>query len=248
MKGLVSFSLFGNTSMYNVGALRNVQIWKDSPFDVDCRFYVGKSVSQYYRRTLEAEGAQVVLVPEAEDQTATFWRWEAFQSDYDYVLSRDTDSRPNEREFWAIREWLESGKNFHVIRDHPYHGVPVLAGLFGCKRPLFGLMTEKLPSLPPKDFYTVINEACRPKKTYESNDFYQVDQWWLRLHLYPRLRNDVFAHDEFFAFERRRYRHSLPARPADNEFIGEGWNEFDQPRFPEHRDLFNGWPRKAYYG
>ncbi len=46
----------------------------------------------------------------------------------DTIMSRDTDSRIIPREDDAVREWLASDKIFHIMRDHPYHCVHVLAG------------------------------------------------------------------------------------------------------------------------
>ena len=39
----------------------------------------------------------------------------------DTLLSRDLDSRPNEREQRAVTEWLQSNKIFHLMLDHPHH-------------------------------------------------------------------------------------------------------------------------------
>ena len=49
----------------------------------------------------------------------------------DYLLSRDLDSRPSDREVSAVNEWLESNKSFHFMRDHPQHGTTVLGGGWG---------------------------------------------------------------------------------------------------------------------
>ena len=43
-------------------------------------------------------------------------------------MSRDTDSSISTREDAAIREWLRYDKNFHVLRDHPGHCIPMLGG------------------------------------------------------------------------------------------------------------------------
>ena len=75
MKGLVSFTLFGDNPIYTYGALRNLQIWQSSEFDVDCRFYVGDTVPEYVRHSLELSGAEVIALEYPEDQTATFWRF-----------------------------------------------------------------------------------------------------------------------------------------------------------------------------
>ena len=48
-------------------------------------------------------------------------------------MSRDLDSRFSEREKAATEEWLRSNKEFHFMRDHPYHGSVILAGCWGCK-------------------------------------------------------------------------------------------------------------------
>jgi len=241
MRGLVTFTLFGDEPLYTVGALKNVDIWDDSPFDVVCRFYCGKTVPAEVKRGLELKGTQVIeVVDYPEDQTATFWRYDAFRdSSYDYYLSRDVDSRPYEREFYAIDEFLKSDKSFHIIRDHPFHGVPILAGLFGLKSEVRDLVAGFVPFQIPEDFYTHVNKV-QTAEHFLSNDFYQVDQWWLRLRLYPALENHILAHDGFFGFERRRTRAFLPERDGD-DFIGEGFDEHDRSRYPEHRGLLADW-------
>lgn len=245
LKGLVTFSLFGSDPMYTVGALKNIEIWRNSPLDVDCIFFVGPSVDHSVIRQLKEKTAYIQLVRDLpEDYTATFWRWDAFrlaENRYDYVLSRDVDSRPFEREYIAIEQWLASKMSVHVIRDHPYHGVPMLAGLFGVRSWMFGWFADRLPLVPPDDFYQWIN--AKYKRDYDSNDFYQVDQHWLRKNVYPHLRNQIFAHDSFYGFERKRYRHFLPFEEG-YRFCGEGFNEYDEPRYPAHRELIPMWPRR----
>jgi hypothetical protein len=246
MRGLVSFTLFGDQEMYLHGAVENAKLWKQGPLDVDTIFYVGESVPDRTLTALRAEGAKVVPWEGPEDQTATFWRYEALKEDYDYHLFRDVDSRPYEREYIVLDEWLEGHYPFHVIRDHPYHGVPILAGLFGVKRPLREFISGKLGPTIPEDFYKVVKKACNHiVVNYESNDFYQIDQWWLRLQVYPLLRNKVMAHDSFFGFERPRYKFALPPRGVEGDFIAEGFNEFEEPRHPQHRECFAAWPRRS---
>ncbi|KAK3888137.1 hypothetical protein Pcinc_007782 [Petrolisthes cinctipes] len=43
-------------------------------------------------------------------------------------LSRDSDSWVLSREVMVVKEWLQSGHEFHVIRDHPNHKAVMLAG------------------------------------------------------------------------------------------------------------------------
>lgn len=44
----------------------------------------------------------------------------------DVMASRDLDSPLSERELHAVNEWLSSNKSWHVMRDHPFHSVPML--------------------------------------------------------------------------------------------------------------------------
>lgn len=46
----------------------------------------------------------------------------------DRLMARDMDSEVNSREVSAVHEWLDLNKTFHVMRDHPGHKVPIMAG------------------------------------------------------------------------------------------------------------------------
>nr|XP_027215805.1 uncharacterized protein LOC113808572 [Penaeus vannamei] len=43
---------------------------------------------------------------------------------------RDSDSILLERGAAAVREWMAGNKSFHLLRDHPYHGIPIMGGLW----------------------------------------------------------------------------------------------------------------------
>ena len=47
-----------------------------------------------------------------------------------HMLSRDLDSLVSDREVSAVKEWLESDKAFHFMRDNPSHGIEILGLLF----------------------------------------------------------------------------------------------------------------------
>lgn len=62
------------------------------------------------------------------------WRFFAIGDSFiDTMMSRDTDSYILQREVDAVNVWLNSDKKFHVMRDHPHHGVNILAGMWGFK-------------------------------------------------------------------------------------------------------------------
>ena len=50
----------------------------------------------------------------------------------DRLMSRDSDSHISSRERDAVQQWLtESNATFHIMRDHQYHTVEILAGKIG---------------------------------------------------------------------------------------------------------------------
>ena len=51
----------------------------------------------------------------------------------DILLVRDLDSDISPREVNAVNEFIQSEKDFHIMRDHPQHEVPILGGTWGIK-------------------------------------------------------------------------------------------------------------------
>ena len=62
---------------------------------------------------------------------AKVWRFlPALDSQVEILHVRDLDSNINHREMSAVQEFMNSNKTFHAMRDHPQHGIEVLAGLW----------------------------------------------------------------------------------------------------------------------
>jgi len=74
-----------------------------------------------------------------------FWRFfAAADPTISRFISRDVDSRLIRRDFIAVQEWERSGRQFHVIRDHPSHSrYPMSGGLWGCVRGAIPGMIEQ---------------------------------------------------------------------------------------------------------
>ena len=60
-----------------------------------------------------------------------FWRYLIF-FESGYSIVRDLDSRISEREVTYIENWVNSNKDYFIIRDHPWHSL-VPGGLVGLK-------------------------------------------------------------------------------------------------------------------
>ena len=133
MNAVISFSLFGSAPLYCEGAVRNVELAKRVYPGWRCRFYIDNTVPRRYAAVLEQRGAEIIHVARSLGPFhGHYWRfWPAADPEIDRFIVRDADSRLNLREKAAVDEWISSGKSFHIMRDHPQHGIRILGGMWG---------------------------------------------------------------------------------------------------------------------
>jgi len=206
MKKIISFSLWGNNPKYTIGAIKNAELAKTIYPDWICRFYCGKSVpSDIIEKLKTYNNVEIIEMEENGDWNGMFWRFYACE-DADIMISRDTDSRLSVREKSAVDEWLNSDKDFHIMRDHPYHNVLILGGMWGVRN---GILKNIIP---------IIND-------YNKGNFWQVDQNFLREKIYPIIKDISFIHDEFMKFE--NWCGLFPTERNNKEFIGDVFDEND---------------------
>jgi hypothetical protein len=121
----------------------------------------------------------------------------------DVALVRDIDHFFSPREKSAVEKWLHSGRAAQVMRDHPLHGVEILAGNFG-GRP--GAVGEGL-------FAAMRNKSLQW-------DFYGIDQALLNEEVFPKIAEGGVAL-QFDEFNCDRCRGLCVAYPAAREPMGE---------------------------
>lgn len=208
---VISYSLWGNNPMYCIGAVKNALLSRQLLPDYECVFTVSKDVPKNIVDTLRHNGATVVVTDEPANHIGMFWRFTLATMDdkYTHFLSRDCDSRLTYKEIAEIRAWESSDKMFHSIIAHPYHNIPILGGLWGVK-------------LSP-EFSALMNTSI---KAFKLEDRYQIDQEFLIKCIYPHVKEKMYTSDMM-------YKEQNP----DYSFIGEGYDEFDQPREMAYRTI-----------
>jgi len=129
-----SFTLYGSNPKYTKGMIENVNIiqkkfptWYVYIYYFDIPMWVETVLRRY---------SNVKMIPaEFHDIRARMERYYPIDNpDVSIMIVRDSDSRIHDRDEWCIRQFLESDKVLHMIRDHPHHDWKIMSGLWGIKK------------------------------------------------------------------------------------------------------------------
>jgi len=207
----LSFSLWGDKPIYNIGAIKNAELWKTIYPEWQMVVYYDSTVP---KETIDKLKELDILTFDMTDKNiyGMFWRFFATGlPDATYCIFRDTDSRISVREKVAVDEWIESGKSLHVMRDHPAHGIPYGNNKLGILGGMWGIKCGVIP-IPDMILNFVKNKDLG----------YGSDQTFLKS-VYSIFENDRTTHDEFF--EKKPF--TIPR--ISGRFIGERIDENDKP-------------------
>lgn len=230
MKKVISFSLWGNNPKYWFGAKRNIELAKQFYPDWILKFYIDESCDVSLIESLKDESVEIEIVNGdflgqtydgnySHSHQGMFWRFLAYlDPEVEYFISRDCDSRLSQRESLVVSEWIESGKKFHIMRDHPHHQAPIMGGMWGCRADL----------LREIDLKSKIIEWNKIKMSYSLG----VDQDFLSRIIYPIVFNDSLEHSEFGISYGNSIK-NFPSQRVDFEFVGDSFDENDM-RHPDY--------------
>jgi hypothetical protein len=207
----ISFSLWGDSPIYNIGAIRNAEQYKT--------FYPKWKMVLYYNNTVLTETIEklktldVILIDMSNIKIyGMFWRFLAETiDDAEYVIFRDCDSRLSNREKLAVNEWIQSGKSLHIMRDHPAHHIPFGNDSIGILGGMWGIKSKEFP------LKQLIYDYCLNKDLS-----YGSDQTFLK-QIYNHFGENKFVHDEFFD------KKPFPIERENGRFIGERININEEP-------------------
>ena len=212
----ISFSLWGDKPIYNVGAIRNAELSKEIYPDWKMVVYYDNTVP---KSTIEKLISLNVLTIDMTNSNifGCFWRFLISDNqDCEYSIFRDCDSRISLREKLSVDEWIKSNKTIHIMRDHPAHKIPygtnsigILAGMWGIK--------GKIIDMENHIKFFIFNK--------QNN--YGIDQTFLT-QFFNKYKNDNCTHDEFFENK------PFPIKRDGSFFIGGRIDEFDKPVGNDH--------------
>jgi hypothetical protein len=209
MTKVIAFSLWGKNPKYTIGAIRNAELAKEIYPKWKVWVYVSEDVPKKILDELISLDCYVLNMGEG-NWNGMFWRFKPAANSDITMISRDTDSRLSYREKAAVDEWLDSDKDFHIMRDHPYHATEILGGMWGARNGILSGIQEMMASYDKGDF----------------DNRWQVDQNFLKEIIYPIIKDNTVVHDEYFELK------PFPTARIDaKDFIGQSYDENEIAQF-----------------
>ncbi len=201
---LISFSLFGDSALYFDGALRNIDAWQSVYPDWKMRIYASYQIGDNWHARLEMTDAEIQVMTQTAPYDGLGWRFlPAADENVDALISRDIDAQLTLRERAAVEQWLNSEKQFHIIRDHPQHSALILAGLWGARG----------GALPK------IGDWMRRYGRRRGFNGRRWDQQFLARWVYPTVFGSVHVNSEFFYYEGEDP-HVIPMEREGDLYLG----------------------------
>ena len=182
MKKVISFSLYGSDTRYTQNALINSKKAEEIFPDWDVVIYYDNTVPKNVIDFLSSKKhIEMINMENHVIKNKMLWRFSILlDKTVDIYIIRDIDSHLSVREKYAVDEWIDSKKTFHVMRDHPSHcNFPMSGGMWG------GHYDSYLEEIFNK---TYLN--------YNENQ-YIYDMNLLNNEFWNYIKQDVFVHDSF---------------------------------------------------
>jgi len=188
-QNVIAFSLFGDQPRYCETLIKNVEVAPELYPGWVCRIYLDDSVPQHVWQRLDQPHVQRVDMSHEKTLFPTLWRFLVMDDPgVKRFIVRDADSLLSEREAAAVSAWLASPYWFHHMRDYFSHTELLLAGMWGGCHGVFHNVEQAM-----RDFIA----------HYRGSERF-TDQYFLKVALWPTVRESVLNHDELFHFHQAR--------------------------------------------
>lgn len=230
---IVSMSLYGSDPRYTIGIIRNAQLVKENFPGWKLRVYMESplSATRFGRvppaiiTSLKGLGVDIqYVVPEQDFIPPMMWRFlVADDPSVDYFVIRDSDSRLTERDAAAVTAWIESGRPFHSIRDHPSHAsYAVSGGLWGGKA---------------RELRNILRRSWIDLMRGTSSEYLE-DMNFLNKVIWPKVQEHAYCSDSV-SCDRWPNSHPFPVQRYGYDHVGQVFDERDIGRPIDIRILQN---------
>ena len=221
---VISMTLYGSELRYTMGAIRNAELAKSNFPSWTLRIYTETPsnnpryglVPQTVLERLRALGVDIHFIDPGEDFVPPMmWRFLVADDTWvDRFIVRDCDSRLIERDAAAVYAWVQSGKPFQCIRDHPSHAAyAVSGGMWGAK---------------PTEIRDVLRRSWREMMRGVRKDYLE-DMNFLNYVIWPKVQPHAYCSDSV-SCDAYPNAYPFPIPRYGYEHVGEVYNEHDLGR------------------
>lgn len=173
---IISYCLWGSTEIYNYGMLENALFAKKMfPYWMVHVYYKDNIIKSVKDALFSLKNVKMIEMKNSTNNLSNMmWRYTpAFEKD-NIVIVRDADSRLTVHDYFCIKEWLKSDKDFHIIRwTNKWY--KIAGGYWGSRNNIL---------LPFQNQY----------KNYKSTNKFHSDTKWLQRKIYPYIKDNSFIH------------------------------------------------------
>ena len=192
MKKIISISVYGDHPTYVQGAVENLLLQPEIYPGWTCRFYIDDTVPKDIVSILEKD-AEVIMKPRSDGNYGMWWRFEPLKdTTIERFIVRDSDARLSIRDAAAVKEWEESGKEFHIMRDHQCHIQNIMGGMWGATSTLINKVKDNYDTMVEEYFKNITFKEMWYDP--ERKKYFNADQAFLRRYIWPHIINDHLAH------------------------------------------------------
>jgi hypothetical protein len=211
-KIIISFCLYGNSDRYYLPLLSNLSYIKNYHSD---KFKAVINLSEDYSNSKikELKKFDCEIIMFKNDLSATEKRLfrlnPALLNLGAACFVRDSDSEFGKKDIALINDFMASSSQYQIIRDHPNHQMPILAGLWGIKRSSYMSIRE-------------IWSLAQRHRLFRT-DAYRSDEIILADVFYPRTIKKTLVYSDFnIYFNEVKKRVSVNSIYSDKEinFLG----------------------------
>jgi len=207
---IVSFCIWGNSDLYNLGLLENAILMpKIFPGWIMSIIYTQTANQKIMKEISKYPWVEMEFIEGPNHSKNTMLRFLAgMKPNNDVVIFRDADSRLLKRDYMAVMDWLNNtDKKVHLMRDHPANQFKIMAGLWGVRD---GIIAK--PEIVEK-FY----------EYYKNPEFkkWTIDQVYLQKYIYPLIENTTCIHASYNRFEKWAIPFPKDAPARNHGFCGQ---------------------------
>lgn len=193
---IISYTIFGEEEFYRKGLKANIDIAKTLFTDWTVRVYCCSKLPKDFIKSIDKPNVEIIIKKQEYNYHGLLWRLLPMQENHDVVIVRDVDTRLFQRDKNLVDDWLETPHKYHICRDNIGSNQPILAGLWGGKK----------PDLPIQKTWDKWVKNENPK------GIFLWDQGYLKKYIYPRLLSDLVVYTEHNIYECERNIKRIPGK------------------------------------